>query len=207
MIIIFNFIGAGIMLAGILVGSLVAHLFGDKSGAPSLVLEGLIITTLDLLYRKKAGGGSLIHPRMGGHVMFIPAWLIGAGLLVTGGFGFFAWNHEPPAGKGSVLIIQSNNPQPSAGPSGGYQAVSSPPRPANAGLRLNMISGSGPQSLALINGENFAAGETHNLAVGKSKISVTCLEIRDKSVVVSVAGEPRPVQLRLGESIPVVVTP
>ena len=70
-----------------------------------------------------------------------------------------------------------------------------------------MISGNGERSLASINGETFAVGETHNLTVAKRKVTVTCMEIRDQSVVAKVAGEPNPLVLRLGDSVPLAAAP
>jgi hypothetical protein len=206
MIIVFNLIGAGILLLGIIIGSSVAYLFGDKSGATLSVVEGLIAMVLDVLYRRKRGG-SLFHPRWGGHVFFIPVWIIGLGCLGMGGFCFMSSNYQLPARLQSLQSIQPNSPPPPAESRGGYQAVSAPPGQSYSGLKLNMISGSGPRGLASINGESFGAGETHTLTVAQKKISVTCLEIRDHSVLAKVEGESQPRELRIGESKLVATAP
>src|SRR5579862_3321117 len=95
MIIIFNFIGAGILIAAVVLGSSVAYMFGDKSGGPSILVEGLVAIALDVLYRTKREEGSLIHPRKGGHVCFIPVWIIGVGFLFAGGYGIVCGGFAP----------------------------------------------------------------------------------------------------------------
>jgi hypothetical protein len=207
MLIIFNFIGAGILIAGIGAGALVTYVFGDKTGAASILVEGLVVVALDLLYRSKAEGRSLLHPRRGGHICFIPAWIIGLGLLGFSAYGFVSWNPEPPARRESVQAIQADGGPPQVQPGSASQAVPAQAARSFIGLKVNMISGSGPHGLAMINGENFAVGETHSLKVGQTNIVVTCVDIGDHAVVAKVEGDSRPLQLKLGETRPLAAAP
>src|SRR5579883_829137 len=84
MIIIFNLIGAGMLLLALGTGAGIAYLFGAKTQAPMMLVGGLLALVLDLIYRMERGESSLLHPRRGGHVFFIPAWIHGLGLLMTG---------------------------------------------------------------------------------------------------------------------------
>jgi hypothetical protein len=199
MIIVFNLIGAGILLLAIIIGSSVAYLFGDKTGALSVVVVSLVAIVLDVLYRRKRGG-SLFHPRRGGHVSFIPVWIIGLIFLGVGYCGFISGKSLLPEMRQTLQSVQPNSPPPSAEPRDGYQAVSAQANQSYASLKLSMISGSGPHGLASINGESFAAGETHTLTVAQKKITVTCLEIRDHSVLAKVEGESQAQELKIGES-------
>jgi uncharacterized membrane protein YhaH (DUF805 family) len=85
-----------------------------------------------------------------------------------------------------------------------YQSTSDPAPQATASaapaLKLKMISGTAQRRLATINDETFFAGETHRISVGGGKLSVQCLEIREKSALVKVEGEAKPWELQLGES-------
>jgi hypothetical protein len=64
-----------------------------------------------------------------------------------------------------------------------------------------MISGVGAHRIATINGEPFAAGESHTVTIGSSKLEVRCTEIRERSVVVTVAGDSQPRELKIGEPL------
>ena len=55
-------------------------------------------------------------------------------------------------------------------------------------LQLRGITGSGDQKFALINNLTFAKGEEGDVKVVNSKIKIKVLEIREKSVVISVEG-------------------
>ncbi|HLH54103.1 MAG TPA: hypothetical protein VKY92_10870 [Verrucomicrobiae bacterium] len=65
------------------------------------------------------------------------------------------------------------------------------PKPAPS-LVLKGISGSPAHRLAIINNETFAKGDTAKLKVDGTLVKVTCLDIRERSVVVTVgeAGQP-----------------
>lgn len=214
MIIIFNFIGAGILIAGIGVGYLVTFIFGQKAAVPAVISEGLVLMALDVLYRMKTGEGSLFHPRRGGHISFIPVWIIGLGFLAFGGYGALSGNFGTPAGNESAQIDQANTPQPRAetrvAPQPAVFRVDSRTQSETQGhpivttqapktLKLNMISGSGPNKLATVNGETFAVGETHSLKLAQKTVTLTCLEIRDESVLAKLDGDSQPMELKFGK--------
>ena len=73
------------------------------------------------------------------------------------------------------------------------------PDPARAPdtLLLKGISGAATRRLALINNQTFAPGETASVHVGAASKKVKCVEIREKSVVISVEGEAAPRELFL----------
>ena len=66
-------------------------------------------------------------------------------------------------------------------------------------LKLKMISGAAQRRLATINDETFFAGETHRISIGDKKVKVQCLEIGEKSVLVTVEGEAKSRELTLGQ--------
>src|ERR1041385_6647056 len=78
---------------------------------------------------------------------------------------------------------------------------------ASDSLRLSMISGDGKRLLATINGETFSVGEKHKVMVGKHKVGVQCLDIRDGAVVVKMDGEALAKELAFGKRAKWVATP
>jgi hypothetical protein len=206
MIIIFNLIGAGILMAAGAIGYLVAYLSGEKSGGLSILAGGLTAVVLDVLYRTKREDGSLFHPRRGGHISFIPAWIIGSVMIMVGGYGAIFGFDGHAFDLQSVQSAPPNSRQPAAKPRVEYQTVPVSAQQSYSRLKLTMISGSGQNGLASINGETFAAGETHTLMVANKEVAVTCVEIRDQSVMAKVAGESQPRELKVGESMPLAMT-
>jgi hypothetical protein len=222
MIIIFNFIGAGILIAGIGVGYLVTMTFGQKAAVPAVILEGLVLVALDLIYRMKREDGSLFHPRRGGHISFIPVWIIGLGFLAFGCYGVVTGDFGSSASAESGQIVRARSAQP------GEEATVTPrvaPQPAvfrsdartqtaaqppvahpmaltkaPQSLKLNMISGTGPDKLATINGATFAVGETHSVKLAQKTVTLTCLEIRDDSVLAKFDSDSQPMELKFGKS-------
>jgi hypothetical protein len=84
--IFFNSVGVGLLVLGLILGyalQLVIGLMVKLDGSNSIVelVTGLAMVG-DLLYRQGNipydGCARFIHPKMGGNIMFIPAWLIGA---------------------------------------------------------------------------------------------------------------------------------
>lgn len=67
-------------------------------------------------------------------------------------------------------------------------------------LKLKMVSGAGQHQLATINDKTFATGETHDVSIGNQTLAVKCLEIREKSVLVKVAGEASPRELTVADT-------
>ena len=66
---------------------------------------------------------------------------------------------------------------------------------------LKGISGTGTRRFALINNHTFEVGEQAEVKTNEGKIKIRCLEIRDRSVVVSVAGELQRRELALNEKL------
>ncbi|MBC8094969.1 MAG: SEL1-like repeat protein [Akkermansiaceae bacterium] len=88
--------------------------------------------------------------------------------------------------KGTIATPAGRDPF-SRSPSITPQVPETPKAPDT--LLLKGISGSGARRLALINNQTFAAGETASVRVGSASRKVKCIEIRDKSVVISVEGD------------------
>ena len=88
--------------------------------------------------------------------------------------------------KGTIATPAGRDPF-SRPPSVAPQVPETPKAPDT--LLLKGISGSGNRRLALINNQTFAAGETASVHVGNSSKKVKCVEIREKSVVISAEGD------------------
>ena len=71
-----------------------------------------------------------------------------------------------------------------------------PSRDFSSLLKLTGIAG-GVRPIATINNLTFAAGEEQEVKVEGSKVKIRVLEIREKSVLVSVEKQPRPIELTL----------
>ena len=65
------------------------------------------------------------------------------------------------------------------------------------GLDLKIISGPPQRRLATVNNQTFLVGETLRVAVRGGDLRVRCLEIRERSVLVAVQGDPNPRELKL----------
>jgi protein disulfide-isomerase len=73
-------------------------------------------------------------------------------------------------------------------------APSGPP-PKYADLTLKSVTGPKNRRLALINNQTFAPGEGALVRLGDGQVKVRCLEINDKSVVVTIEGKRRELPL------------
>ena len=71
-----------------------------------------------------------------------------------------------------------------------------PSRDLSVLLKLTGIAG-GVRPIATINNLTFAAGEEQDVRVEGGKLKIRVLEIREKSVVVSVERQPLPIELKL----------
>ena len=102
---------------------------------------------------------------------------------------------------GPVSIPSQNPPAPAT------VKPSSPPGPAPvipgskpvnySKMELKIISGPPNRRIATINNQSFFVGESLKVTVGTNRVAVTCQEIRERSVVVKVAGEAEPRELKL----------
>ncbi len=228
MLIIFNWIGAGIIILSMVIGGVLASgfaMFFGKAALPlSMACSGVIVIILDLLYRYKAGEGNLLHPRRGGHVFFIPVWIVGGFFIIMsicelvspGAFDpdrsrttrraqadqtavYARTAYESPAPSSQQRAVPATGGSRSSASS--QQLVLVDPERTFEGLKLAMISGAADRRIATINGEPFSEGETHKLTVGQRKLTVQCVEIRDQSVVVKVLGEAHMRQLKVGQTV------
>ena len=75
-------------------------------------------------------------------------------------------------------------------------ALAGPP-PRYKDLILKTISGPRARRLALINNQTFSAGEAARVRLNDGEVKVRCVEIRDRSVLVSVEGQAAPRELVL----------
>lgn len=64
-------------------------------------------------------------------------------------------------------------------------------------IKLSGLSGPPDHRLAIINGTTFAQGESGDIKVGGRKVTVTCKELREKSVLVQAQGLDQPLELNL----------
>ena len=65
------------------------------------------------------------------------------------------------------------------------------------GLDLKIISGTPQRRLATLNNQTFLTGETLRVIVRGTTLQVSCLEIRERSVLIEVQGEGKPRELKL----------
>jgi hypothetical protein len=215
MIIVFNFIGIGIFMASAMLAGLFTALLA-KTGCSVVAVRaigmagaGVFMIAMDILYRMKTGEGSLLHPRRGGHIMFIPLWIIG-GLFAIGSIGEAVSGNQEVAAREAYPTTQSSYSQGSvsrgSSPPANRITYLSEPQPSSQSpklLKLGMISGISPHKIATINGQPFAEGESHKLTVGPDKLAVQCLEIRNESAVVKFSGDAHPRELKLGQPLTV----
>jgi len=79
---IFNWIGAGMTILGVVVGIIAGSMLGGKS---DILVGGIAMIAIDLVYRSISNSpfefANLLYPKRGGNLFFIPVWIIGAFLL------------------------------------------------------------------------------------------------------------------------------
>jgi hypothetical protein len=90
------------------------------------------------------------------------------------------FNDDPRFGK-DPFFPTSNRRRGQAGPT-------TVPIPVVTELTLNGISGSRKEPLAIINYRTFAVGESAQMRVKGQLVTVTCVEINDKAVKITVNG-------------------
>ena len=184
------------------IGFGVGCLFGAKTDAPTMLVGGILALVFDLIYRMDKGDGSLLHPRRGGHVFFIPAWVIGLGLFMMGALHLALPEHGRELTQEYRQGLQPPGGPPRSDPRGQYLTVAAQqPQDSRPVVKLTMMSGTGQHRLATINGEIFAPGETHRVKVAQGMVTVTCVEMRELSVMANIRGQPHPVELKFGEPV------
>jgi hypothetical protein len=176
------------------------------------VAYGFFMIVLDIWYRMTRGKrsqvfeglentkGSLIHPRAGGQLGYIPIW-------VWGGFFIVGQLYVEFGGKADVSARQSNPyaARTSVSPDSSYPGIFDSFIPSSetpiSSVKLGMISGVGPHRVATINGQPFAAGESHKLTFVTTHVTVQCTEIREQSVVLTMSDDSQPHELKTGERL------
>lgn len=91
MLVFFNWIGFGMLSVSFALGFGLGALFGIPEGG-AMLLGGLLALLADALYRhlwfRNSGSRKYFMPKYGGHIIFIPVWILGLiwmfmGLLKT----------------------------------------------------------------------------------------------------------------------------
>ncbi|HEV7671402.1 MAG TPA: hypothetical protein VGS22_23025 [Thermoanaerobaculia bacterium] len=75
--IIFNFIGIGMVAIGFGVAFGIGSLLGLTAEGPLMMIAGPLLLVLDLGYRAKKQPPNWFHPRSGGHLFWLPVWIWG----------------------------------------------------------------------------------------------------------------------------------
>jgi hypothetical protein len=87
-VIIFNFVGLGMLAACFGFAFGVGWLFGITDEAPLMLIAGPLVFFCDLLYRGKhaQNEGWWYRPRSGGQLFFVPLWAFGIIWMILGTF-------------------------------------------------------------------------------------------------------------------------
>lgn len=105
--IIFNWLGVGLALPGLVLMFALVSVWGDDAGAWATALFVATTIAMDLLYRNSRREasrlGRLFVPWHGGHVFFVPLWLIGAALFALLGVAGLA--ATSPGGEEGLSIL------------------------------------------------------------------------------------------------------
>jgi hypothetical protein len=94
-----------------------------------------------------------------------------------------------------IILLRDGSGTPAATPVFASIPIASRANPTN--LVLKGLSGSATRRFALINDGTFLANEQGKVRLGDSNVVVRCLQIRNDSVVIQVAGESEPQTLKL----------
>ena len=101
--------------------------------------------------------------------------------------------HPPPETPPSRMAAKKNSDSKAA------SKLSEVGEPGRKDLILKKISGTKERRQAPINSHTFAVGETASVKVAAGRVRVHCVEIRDKSVIVTVNGQKEKQELKLAE--------
>src|SRR6476661_7289775 len=72
------------VLAAVLLGMAVNWMIGSEAEGPAMILMGALCIFFDVSYRMRTPTGHWIIPWGGGHVMFIPVWILGVCWFIVG---------------------------------------------------------------------------------------------------------------------------
>ncbi len=101
---------------------------------------------------------------------------------------------KPPGARASKPEPEKTPPPEPLPLFGG--APTAPP-PIYSDLILKGISGPANRRLALINNQTLGAGETAAVRLGAGEVKIRCVEVREKSVIVTIDGSPERRELRM----------
>jgi hypothetical protein len=221
MIIIFNLIGLGMLIGAATLAGFFVMIVGCKINEEwvlshamlaGMVAYGFFMIVLDIWYRMTRGKrsqvfeglentkGSLIHPRAGGQLGFIPIWIWGVFFIVGQLYVEFGGKADVSARQSNPYAARASVSQDYSYPGIFDSFTASSETPISA-LKLGMISGVDPHRIATINGQPFAAGESHKLTFGKTQVTVQCTEIREQSVMLTMSDDAQPHELKTGERL------
>ena len=203
MSIIFNRVGVRAFLATLLIAGLLGgwmwmfdkDCFLSCGTVGCLMASGVFMLLFDFWYRMAHGECSLLQPRRGGHLFFIPVWMLGGICIVA------SLCEMPRTVSVRRLYAQASLSQKSSYPAALAHSPKRSQVPSTPSLMLGMISGVGSNRIATVNGQPFAQGESHTVSVGSTKRMVQCMQIRERSVVVTLDGDSKPRELKLGEPL------
>jgi len=77
------------------------------------------------------------------------------------------------------------------------QATNSTPTFSASSFTLKGVSGSSKERLAIINNRTLAAGEDAEVTTTAGKVKIHCVEVRETSVVLRLAGQTEPMEIAL----------
>jgi hypothetical protein len=98
---------------------------------------------------------------------------------------------------GVVAATDNREPDTAPHPQPAYIPVTAVIPMRYGELTLKGVSGAKDRRMALINNETLMVGETAKIKVHDGRVEVTCNEIRDDSVLITVAGKQQ--ELKLGQ--------
>src|ERR1041385_5634112 len=103
----------------------------------------------------------------------------------------------PPAPSAASSSIPPRTPPGPVQQPALFGGAPAGPPPRYTNLVLKSISGTKERRFALLNNQTFSAGETARVKLESGDVQVHCLEIRDRSVLVTVDGQPGPREIRM----------
>jgi hypothetical protein len=205
--IMFNIVGVGIFVAALVIAGLLGgwmwkfdkgwFLYCGTAGC--FMAGGVFMVLFDFWYRMTHGECSLLQPRRGGYFFLIPVWMLGGVCIVAGLCATPRRNIEVSARQS--YASKASPSQKSSYPSASANSPKRSQMPSSPSLILGMISGVGSNRIATVNGQPFAQGECHTVTIGSTKRLVQCTHIRGQSVVVTLDGDSKPRELKIGEPL------
>jgi hypothetical protein len=70
------------VFGGVGVGLVIACLLGCATAPPAFLIGEPLAIGADLVYRARVGGRHWFHPHCGGHIGFLPVWVVGIMVIV-----------------------------------------------------------------------------------------------------------------------------